>query len=151
MSKASTTSLISWTIEAVLKNPKQLSSWEGWMLISDPQLGFWCEPCTGRLGHRGGCVRLWGHLLLTWAGLGSCQAGVCASKTGRVLCSSVERCWGRGSLGRWVSSLLTAVRGGFFPAWSALAENWGGQMLCTCPIYLLERCLPSLGLSAPLH
>lgn len=84
-------------------------------------------------------------------GLGSYQAGVCGSKTGRMLCSNVERCWGRGSLGRWVSSWLTAVISGFFPAWSALAEGWGGQMLYTCPIYLLERCLPSLGLSAPLH
>lgn len=146
------TSLISRTIETVLKNPNQLSSWEGWVLLSDPQLGFCCEPCMGWLGGtEGAACDCRGSSCLPGLGWGSCQARVCGSKPGRVLCSSVERCWGRGSLGRWVSSLLTAVRSGFFPAGSALAEGWGGQMLCTCPIYLLERCFPSLRLSAPLH
>lgn len=56
----------------MFKNPKQLSSWEGWILVSDPQLGFWCKPCMGWLGTPRGCLRPKEHLL-TWAGLLPCR------------------------------------------------------------------------------
>ena len=71
----------------------------------------------------------WGHLLLTWAGLGSCQAGMCGPKTGRALCSGVERRQGRGSLGRQVSSLLTSARSGFLPG----RERFGRDGVDGCP------------------
>lgn len=100
----------------IKKNPV---SWEGWMLVSDPELGLLMRALHGLAGGSEGglpaTAGAWGHLQLSWAGLGSCQAGICGPKPGRALCSSVERYQGRGSLGRWVSSFLTSARSGFLP------------------------------------
>lgn len=98
------------------------------MPVSDPERGFWCEPCTGwpeatwwppaAAGARG-------HLLLSWTGLGSCQTGMCGPKTGRALCSGAERRRGRGSPGRQVSSLLASVRSGFLPGGERFGRGTG--------------------------
>lgn len=80
------------------------------------------------------------HLLL--AGLGSCRAGVCGPKTA----SSAEGQQERGSPGTWASSVLTSAKGNFPPDWQCFGREMDGRVPHACPVWLLERCLPSPGL-----
>lgn len=96
------------------------------MLLSDPELVSGASPAQAG----------WGAARVAACGCGatSCLAGlgwvparqVCVSqKTGRVLCSGVERHWGRGSLGRRASILLTSARRQFPPRSGALWQRDG--------------------------
>lgn len=153
MPQASTISFISWTIETVLK--KTPVSWEGWMLVSDPELGLLMRALHGLAGgSEGGCLQLRGHGdTSSLAGLGwvpARQVSVAQNQAGRF--AAVWRGIKEGGAweGGWAAS-SPLQEAASFQVGSTLAEGLGGRMPRACPAQLLERCLPSPGLSVPWH
>lgn len=96
------------------------------MLVSDPELGFWCEPCMGWPGAARVAAR-------------SCRDTSCLAGLGWVPARQVcvaQKLAGRfpvvwrgigewGSLGRWAISLLTSARSSFLPGWECFGRGTG--------------------------
>lgn len=105
-------------------------------------------------GSEGGCLQLRGHGdTSSLAGLGwapARQVSVAQKRAGRF--AAVWRGVKEGGAweGGWAAS-SPLQEAASFQVGSTLAEGLGGRMPRACPAQLLERCLPSPGLSVPWH